>query len=65
MTRHRPYDRAADEDVAALERFRGRAHAFADACRELGWHIGVAIGRGPVECPTCGTPWPCAHEKAR
>ena len=62
---HRPYDRDAEDDVRALERFKGRAQAFADACRELGWHIGVAIGRGPVECPTCGTPWPCAHSRAR
>ena len=61
----RPYDRAGEDDVAALERFKDRGRAFAAACRALGWHIGVAIGRGPVECPTCGTPWPCAHEKAR
>jgi hypothetical protein len=63
VTRHRPYDQAAERDRVALEVFMGRAQAFLAACKALGWHLGIAMGSGPVECPTCGTPWPCTHQK--
>ena len=64
MTR-RPYDHKVDDDAAALAPFMTRAKDFLAACRQLGWHIGIAIGRGPVECPTCGTPWPCPPMSGR
>jgi hypothetical protein len=59
--RRRPYDQYAERDGGALAAYIARARAFAAACKEQGWHLGVSIADGPLECATCGTPWPCRH----
>jgi hypothetical protein len=59
----RPYDWRKEEASQVLQRFLDAPRDLAAAFKEAGVHVGLAIGKGPLECPTCGTPWPCPHEK--
>jgi hypothetical protein len=36
-----------------------RAQAYVLGLAERGSHSGVALGKGPLVCPTCEEPWPC------
>jgi hypothetical protein len=62
----RPYDQDVDDDADILRPFLDRPRRLLEAWRRAGKHnIGLAIGKGPLECPTCGTPWPCRASKAK
>ena len=43
-------DRALAEEYATLAR---------------GSHNGIAVGKGPLMCPSCNEPWPCKDLRRR